>query len=96
MFPTAFEATGRISTRLRALESQAVYGLPDDYYANYVSSIRAVRPADVQRVAEQYVNPDRLTIVIVGDRKTIAPSIEALKLGSIKGMTVDEVFAPAK
>jgi zinc protease len=95
-FPNAFEATGRISNRLRALESLAVYGLPDDYYSNYVPAIRAVRPADVKRMAEQYMKLDRLAIVIVGDRQTIAPSIEALKLGSIRDVSVDEVFAPAK
>jgi zinc protease len=95
-FPKTFEATGRISTRLRALEALVVYGLPDDYYANYVPAIRAVRPADVERVAKQYMDPDHLTIVIVGDRKTIAPSIEALKLGSITDVSADEVFAPAK
>ena len=41
-FPKTFEATGRISSRLRTLESLIVYGLPDDYYANYASAIQAV------------------------------------------------------
>ena len=50
----------------------------------------------MQRVAQQYIDPDHLTIVIVGDRKTVEPSIRALNLGSIKAMTIDEVFAPAK
>jgi zinc protease len=95
-FPKTFEATGRISSRLRALESLLVYGLPDDYYANYVTAIQAVGPRDVQRVAQQYIHPDRLTIVIVGDRKTIEPPIRALNLGSIKQMKIDDVFAPAR
>ena len=95
-FPRSFEATGRISNRLRALESLIVYGLPDDHYANYVSAIRAVGSADVQRVAAQYMNPDHLTIAIVGDRKTIEPSIRALNLGSIKDVSIDDVFTPGK
>ena len=95
-FPKTFEATGRISSRLRALESLLVYGLPDDYYANYVTAIQAVGSADVQRVAQQYIGPDHLTIVIVGDRKTIEPSIRALNLGSITAVSIDEVFAPAR
>ena len=78
------------------LESLLVYGLPDDYYANYATAIQAVSSADVQRVAQQYIGPDHLTIVIVGDRKTIEPSIRALNLGSITAMSIDEVFAPAK
>ena len=95
-FPKTFEAAGRISSRLRTLQSLIVYGLPDDYYAGYAAAIQAVGAADVQRVAEQYIDPDHLTIVIVGDRKTVEPSIRALNLGSIKALTVDEVFAAAK
>ena len=87
---------GRISSRLRTLESLLAYGLPDDYYANSVTAIQAVGPRDVQLVARQYLDPDRLTIVIVGDRKTVEPSLRASNLGSIKEMTVDEVFAPVK
>ena len=93
-FPKTFEATGRISSRLRALESLVVYGLPDDYYAKYVPAIQAVGPADVQRVARQYFDPDHLTIAIVGDRKTIEPSVRALNLGSITEVSIDELFAP--
>ena len=95
-FPSTFEATGRISSRLQALESLVVYGLPDDYYSKYVPAIQSVSAADVQRVAQQYIHPDHLAIVIVGDRKTIAPRIRALNLGSIKEMTIDEVFASGK
>ena len=95
-FPKTFEAPGRISSRLRALESLFVYGLPDDYYANSVAAIQAVAPRDVQHVAEQYIGPDRLTIVIVGDRREVEPSIRALNLGPIREMTIDEMLAPAK
>jgi zinc protease len=95
-FPKTFEATGRISSRLRALESLIVHGLPDDYYANYVSAIRTVDAVDVQRVAQEYIHPDHLTIVVVGDRKTIEPSVRALNLGTIKDVTIDEVFTPAR
>ena len=95
-FPKTFEATGRISSRLRLLESLLVYGLPDDFYANYATATRAVSSGDVQGVAQQYIGPDHLTIVIVGDRKTIEPSIRALNLGSITVLSIDEVFAPAR
>ena len=39
---------------------------------------------------------DHLTIAVVGDRKAIEPSIRALNFGSIKDVSVDEVFAPAR
>jgi predicted Zn-dependent peptidase len=94
--PKTFVATGRISSLLQALESLVVYGLPDDHYAKYVPAVQAVGAVDVQRVAQQYIQPDHLAIVIVGDRKTIEPPIRALNLGSIKDVSIDEVFAPAR
>jgi predicted Zn-dependent peptidase len=91
-FPGGFETTGDISRRL---EEVLVYHLPDDYFSNYVQKINAVTAADVQRVARQYVQPDKLAVVVVGDRKTIEPGIQALNLGPINQVTIDQVFGPA-
>jgi len=90
-YPSAFETTGDISRRL---EDALVYHLPDDYFAKYVQNIQAVTPADVQRVAQKYVQPDRVVVVVVGDLKAIEPGIRALNLGPVKIMTIDEVFGP--
>jgi predicted Zn-dependent peptidase len=91
-FPSGFETTGDISTRL---EQALVYHLPDDYFATYVQRIEAVTVADVQRVARKYIQPGRLAVVIAGDRKVIEPGIRALNLGPITIMKVDDVFGPA-
>jgi zinc protease len=91
-FPAGFETTVDISRRL---EDAIVYHLPDDYFAKYVPNIEAVTAADVQRVAQKYVHPDRSVVVITGDRKVIEPGIQALKLGTIKILTIDDVFGPA-
>src|SRR5580765_2800382 len=90
-FPSGFESTVDISRRL---EDAIVYHLPDDYFAKYVPNIEAVTAADVLRVAQKYIHPDRSVIVITGDRKVIEPGIAALKLGTIKILTIDEVFGP--
>ena len=37
-----------------------VYGLPETFLNEYVPKILAVTPADVTRVANQYIQPDRL------------------------------------
>jgi zinc protease len=90
-FPSAFETTGDISRRL---EDALVYKLPDDYFSKYVQNIQAITAADVQRVAQKYIKPDHLAVVVVGDLKTIEPQIRAQNLGPIKVMTIDEVFGP--
>jgi zinc protease len=78
--PGNFETTQEIAA---ALVPVALYGLPLDYYNNYVQSIEGVTQADVARVAQQYVNPGSLAIVIVGDRKTIETGLKAVNLGPI-------------
>lgn len=91
-FPSGFETTRDISRRL---EDALVYRLPDDYFTKYIQNIQAVTAADVQRVAQKYIQPNRFAIVVTGDRKVIEPSIRALNLGTVKTVTIDEVFGPA-
>jgi zinc protease len=38
-----------------------------DYYKKYRDNIRAVTKARVQEVANKYIHPDQLAIMIVGD-----------------------------
>lgn len=53
-----------------------LYGLPEDYLRNYVQRVFAVTPADVQRIARQYLDPSKMAIVVVGDKKVIAEQIQ--------------------
>ncbi|HMH25826.1 MAG TPA: pitrilysin family protein [Gemmatimonadaceae bacterium] len=78
--PGNFETTQQIAA---ALVPVALYGLPLDYYNNYVQNIEGVTQADVARVAQQYINPGSLAVVIVGDRKTIEPGLKATNVGPI-------------
>jgi predicted Zn-dependent peptidase len=87
--PANFETTGGIASEFLPL---LTYGIPLDFYDSAVQRYGAITQADVQRVARQYVNPDALTIVIVGDRKTIEPGIRALKPGEIVIRDVRDVL----
>jgi predicted Zn-dependent peptidase len=78
--PQDFETTGSIAFQMLPL---ITYGIPLNFYDTAVQKIGAVTQADVQRVARKYVDPDRLTIVIVGDRKLIEPGLRALNPGEI-------------
>jgi predicted Zn-dependent peptidase len=91
-FPGGFETTGNISRRL---EEVLVYHLPNDYFSKYVQNIEAVTAADVQRVAQKYIHPDRCIVVITGDRKAVESGIQTLNLGPLKVMSVDDIFGPA-
>ena len=84
--PGNFETTQQIAA---ALVPVALYGLPLDYYNNYVQNIEAVTQADVARVGQQYINPSLLAVVIVGDRKAIEQGLKSLNIGpmSIRDMS---------
>ena len=47
--------------------SQKLYDLPDDYLQTYRDNINAVTADEVERVANKYIEPDKMAIVIVGD-----------------------------
>jgi zinc protease len=91
--PARFETTGQIATQLVPL---VLYGLPLDFYNGYVQRVEQITRADVQRVAQRYVNPDNFAIVIVGDRKSIEAPVRALGLGelSIRDMAGLPVAVP--
>jgi len=67
-FPGGFETNGQISNQLGNL---VVYNLPDSTFNEYISKVNAVMLADVNRVANKYLTPEKMAIVIVGDRKAI-------------------------
>ena len=55
-----------------------VYGLPDTYFNDYISKVNAVTLDDVNRVAKQYLDPAKMAIVVVGDRKAIESGLKDL------------------
>jgi len=78
--PGNFETTQDIAFQMIPV---ALYGLPFNYYNNYVQNIEAVTQADVARVAQQYIDPGALAVVIVGDRKSIEPGLKAVNVAPI-------------
>jgi zinc protease len=50
-------------------------GLGPDYLATYVQKVNAIAPADVQRIAKQYIRPADMTIVVVGDKSKITDQL---------------------
>ncbi|HEV2800456.1 MAG TPA: pitrilysin family protein [Pyrinomonadaceae bacterium] len=74
-FPRGFETPDQIAGRLSAV---VLYNLPDDYFNNYSARVRAVSLADITRVANRYLDPSRMAILVVGDRKAVEPGLRSL------------------
>ena len=45
------------------------YGFPLDYYSKYPTNIEKVMATDVERVAKQYITPDKVAVLVVGNDK---------------------------
>jgi predicted Zn-dependent peptidase len=54
-------------------------GLPADWLRNYVPNVLKVSPSDVQRVAETYLNPDKMALVVVGDKAKVAEQVKGFE-----------------
>ncbi|HSS19909.1 MAG TPA: pitrilysin family protein [Pyrinomonadaceae bacterium] len=74
-YPRGFETNEQIANRLSDV---VLYGLPDDYFDNYIAHIRSVTLSDVTRAANRYIDPSRMAILIVGDRKVIESDLRSL------------------
>ncbi|AHG88300.1 peptidase M16 domain protein [Gemmatirosa kalamazoonensis] len=46
-------------------------GLGEDYLTGYVKRVLAVTPEDVQQTARKYLDKSKMTLVVVGDKKTV-------------------------
>ena len=51
-------------------------GLPLDAFERYVEEVRMVTPEDIQRVAREYLRPDEVQILVVGNSSLIGDQLE--------------------
>jgi len=54
------------------------YGYPANYWQQYVANIEKVTPADVERVAKKYINPNQLAVLVVGKEKDFEKPLASL------------------
>ncbi len=74
-FPIALETPQQVASQVADV---LLRGLGIGYLESYRSKVSAVTPADVQRVARQYLHPDSLDIVVVGDAAKLYDKLKAI------------------
>ncbi|WP_229425267.1 pitrilysin family protein [Massilia sp. Se16.2.3] len=79
--PNHFETNSDIGA---SLAETFLFDLPLDYYNALPARLAAVTAADVQAAARRYLDPQRLVVVAVGDRKRILPQLRKLDLGPVE------------
>jgi zinc protease len=85
-YARSFETAGQIG---RGLAQLALYELPDDTLEQFVPSIHAVDIAAVTAAAAR-LDPERMTVTVVGDRERIEPGLAALGIGTPAALGIDD------
>lgn len=61
------------------LASIDLHGLPESYLTEYVTRVQSVTPEQVRDAAQKYLDPARMTLVVVGDLDVVRPQLEQVQ-----------------
>ncbi|MDO8750751.1 MAG: pitrilysin family protein [Dehalococcoidia bacterium] len=75
--PSAFETPSQTLDQLARL---VAFDLPADYYRTAPARYEDVSLADIRRVAREWIDLDRLAILVVGDRAVVESGLQKLGL----------------
>ena len=65
---------------INQLEFVDLHGLGDDYVTNYVKNVLAVTPEEVRATAEKHLDPKKISMAIVGNKKEIEKQLGETKI----------------
>ena len=87
-FPLTIETPGAIA--LQVLNA-VFYGLDLNDLQTYRERVNMITVDDIQRVAQQYLHPDRLTIVLVGDASVFAKQLAGVGFDQVERVPLAEL-----
>ncbi len=91
-FPGAFETVEGLGASAASLFHKR---RPMDEFARQIAGLEKTTPAEVQRVAEAYLNPAAMQFILVGDPEVIQQQVAPLNLGKITPVDVAGAGMPA-
>jgi len=65
------------------------FGLPDNYWNDYVDKVRALTPAQFNEAYSRLIDTKATTWLVVGDLEKIEAKVRALNLGEVKVLDPD-------
>ncbi len=91
-FPGMFETVEWVGSNAATLFFKR---LPMDEFTHQIEGLEKATPAEVQRVAEAYLNPAPMQIILVGDPDIIQKQVGPLNLGKLTTVDVSGAGVPA-
>ena len=76
-YPASFERPGQVISHLLQM---VLFDLPNDYFKTVKHNIEEVTLEDVNRIGAELIRPDRLSVLVVGDRQAVEPGLRRLEL----------------
>ena len=87
-FPLTIETPDQIATQVLNV---LFFDLPIAEIGSFRERVLAVTPDDIQRVARQYVRPDTLSIVLVGNARAFARQLVDLGFGGYDVIPIEQL-----
>lgn len=87
-FPLTVETPNDIATQVL---NAVFYELPLEELSTFRERVQAITPDDIQRVAREYIRPDRLSIVLVGNARAFVPQLRAVGFTDIEVIPIAEL-----
>lgn len=87
-FPLTIETPNDIATEILNV---VFYELPVDEIGTFPQRVQAITPDDILRVSRQYIRPDRLSIVLVGNASAFVPQLRQMGFGQMEIIPIQEL-----
>jgi len=87
-FPLTIETPNDIAT---IIINALFYELPLDELPTFRERVLAITPDDIQRVARQYIKPDRLSIVLVGNAQAFVNQLRSVGFTDFEVIPIDQL-----
>jgi zinc protease len=87
-FPLTIETPDAIAAQVLNV---LFYELPVSEIASYRERVNAITPDDIQRVAKQYLRPDRLSVVLVGNASAFKGQLAGLGFDTFEQIELHEL-----
>jgi zinc protease len=87
-FPLTIETPNDIAT---IVMNALFFELPLEEISTFRERVLAITPDDIQRVAQKYIRPDRLSIVLVGNAKAFVPQLRGVGFIDLEIIPIEEL-----
>jgi hypothetical protein len=87
-FPLTIETPDAIALQV---VNVVFYGLPLEQLQTFRDRVNAVTVDDIQRVARDFLRPDRLSVVLVGNAAAFTPQLQAVGFGTYETVELGDL-----